>query len=74
MAAELVSVWFDLSVVPRPSRWHELQLPLPSKSLNPAISSGVSLYLPARNASNFDEKELTCADCSYASIDCAQRS
>src|SRR5205809_945491 len=54
------------------ARGNHLHLALPSNSLKPAISSAVSLYLPARKASNFDEKALTCTDCSYESMDWAQ--
>src|SRR6266852_4783513 len=52
-------------VVPLPSTWHELQLPLPSNSSIPAISSEVNVDSALRNASNFDEKALTSGEASY---------
>src|SRR5260370_6898594 len=53
-----------VGAVDLPSRWHELQFPLPLNRSYPAFSSPVSVYLFFRNASNFDEKALTCTDCS----------
>src|SRR5207248_6543307 len=52
-------------VVPLPSTWHELQLPLPLNSRKPAISSAVNVYLPSVKASNFDEKAETSGEASY---------
>src|SRR5712671_757261 len=71
-------------VVPLPSRWHELQLPLPSNSAIPAISSAVNMDVllgppflvevdwAFRNASNFDEKALTSGEASYWSSELPQ--
>ena len=42
-----------------PSRWQVLHTALPRNSCQPAISWSVSVALPARNASNFDENALT---------------
>src|SRR5260370_37678726 len=61
-----------VGAVDLPSRWQELQFALPRNRSCPAFSSAVSVYLLFRNASNFDEKALTCTDCSYASSDCPQ--
>src|SRR6266853_2470685 len=66
-------------VVPLPSTWHELQLPLPSNSSIPDISSEVNVDVPLgdpppfevdvdsalRNASKFDEKARTSGEASY---------
>src|ERR1700682_365767 len=64
-------------VVPLPSTWHELQLPLPSNSAMPANSSAVKMFVMVgppflvdadsalRNASNFDENALTSDEASY---------
>src|ERR1700692_509321 len=64
-------------VVPLPSTWHELQLPLPSNSAIPAISSAVNMDVlegppflvdaasALRNASNFEENALTSGEASY---------
>src|SRR5580704_1699913 len=55
-----------------PSRWHELQFALPRNRSYPAFSFAVSVYLPARNASNFEVKGLTDSLCSYALRDSPQ--
>jgi len=39
LAVSPVSIWPGFRLTPLPSRWHELQLPLPLKSAKPAISS-----------------------------------
>ncbi len=56
-----------VGAVDLPSTWQELQLPLPLKSLNPAISSAVNGFVvgSSRKASNFDEKALTSGEASY---------
>src|SRR5258707_1068224 len=61
-----------VDVVPLPSTWHELQLPLPSNSSIPASSSLVNVYSPSVKASNFDEKALTSGEASYWSREFAQ--
>src|SRR6266403_2877530 len=68
----LLSVCPAVSVVPLPSMWQELQLPLPLKSLKPAISSAVNVTSLCRKASNFDEKALTSGEASYWSRDSPQ--
>ena len=45
-----------------PSRWHMLHLALPRNSSQPAISSSVSVALPASNASNLDENGLIASE------------
>src|SRR5262249_18346327 len=45
-----------------PSRWHMLHLALPRNSSQPAISSPVSVALPASHASNLDENGLMASE------------
>src|SRR5260370_11042407 len=61
-----------VDVVPLPSTWHELQLPLPLNSRKPSISSLVNVYVPFVKASNFDEKALTSGEASYWSSEFPQ--
>src|SRR6266404_1742533 len=78
----LLSVCPAVSVVPLPSTWQELQLPLPLKSTKPAISSAVRvtggapstppLPAPARKKSNFELNGLISGERSRNERDCPQ--